>query len=251
VRVWNVATASSARSYELGGTINDAELSSDGKFVVAASSNWTAAIFGIAADRELILKGHTDDVVAAAFSPDGKRVATASQDATARIWDARTGASSEPLIGHTAGLTALAFNKDGSRLATTGTDTDVRIWNGRTGAEITVLRGHSGQVNDLAFSADGRWLASAGPLAAAIWETSKGAAWPGAPLYYVYGDPPPRLGTPRLDHVAFSPKGWRLLTGWRDGGVKLFNCNLCGGIKDLQGIAKDRLGEIVRPKRPN
>jgi WD40 repeat protein len=250
VRVWNVATASSARSYELGGTINDAELSSDGKFVVAASSNWTAAIFGIAADRELILKGHTDDVVAAAFSPDGKRVATASQDATARIWDARTGASSEPLIGHTAGLTALAFNKDGSRLATTGTDTDVRIWNGRTGAEITVLRGHSGQVNDLAFSADGRWLASAGPLAAAIWETSKGGSWHDVPLYYVYGDPPPRIGTPRLDHVAFSPTGWRLLTGWRNGAVRFFNCSACGGIPQLQAIAKQRLSEIARPKRP-
>jgi WD40 repeat protein len=250
VRVWNVATASRARSYELGGTINDAELSRDGKFVVAASSNSTAAIFGIAADRELILKGHTDDVVAAAFSPDGKRVATASQDATARIWDARTGASSEPLIGHTAGLTALAFNKDGSRLATTGTDTDVRIWNGRTGTEITVLRGHSGQVNDLAFSADGRWLASAGPLAAAIWETSKGRLWKDAPLYYVYGDPPPRIGTPRVDHVVFSPTGWRLLTSWRNGAVRFFNCSACGGIPQLQAIAKQRLSEIARPKRP-
>jgi WD40 repeat protein len=250
VRVWNVATASRVRSYELGGTINDAELSHDGKFVVAASSNWSAAIFGIAADRELILKGHTDDVVAAAFSPDGKRVATASEDGTARIWDARTGTSSDPLTGHTAGLTALAFNKDGSRLATTGTDTDVRIWNGRTGAEIAVLRGHAGQVNDLAFSADGRWLASAGPLAAAIWETSKGRSWTDIPLYYVYGDPPPRIGTPRLDHVAFSPTGWRLLTSWRNGAVRLFNCSACGGIPQLQAIAKQRLSEIARPKRP-
>lgn len=251
VRVWNVATGARVRSYELGGTINDAEVSRDGRFLVAASSNWKAAIFGIAADHELILQGHTDEVVAAAFSRDGKRVATASEDSTARIWDTRTGKSSDPLTGHTAALTALAFNNDGSRLATTGLDTDVRIWNGRSGAEITVLRGHSGGVNDLAFSADGRWLASAGPLAAAIWETSKGAAWAGVPLYYVYGDPPPRVGTPRLDHVAFSPKGWRLLTGWRDGGVKFFNCSLCGGIKDLQAIAKNRLGEIVRPKRPN
>jgi WD40 repeat protein len=248
VRVWNVATGSRARSYELGGTINDADVSRDGRFVVAASSNWRAAILGITAERELILRGHTDEVVAAAFSPDGKRVATASQDSTARIWDARTGKSSDPLSGHTAALTALAFNNDGSRLATTGLDTDVRIWDGRSGREITVLSGHAGGVNDLAFSADGRWLASAGPLAAAIWETKKGSAWPGTPLYYVYGDPPPRVATARLDHVAFSPKGWRLLTGWRSGAVRVYDCKLCGRTPQLSSIARARLHEIVRAK---
>jgi WD40 repeat protein len=242
VRVWDVARKRPVRSYALGGVINDLELSRDGRFAVAASSNWTAAVYGVAAESEVILRGHRDEVVAAVFSADGKRVATASADATARIWNARTGASSEPLSGHTAGLTALAFNNDGTRLATTGIDTDIRIWNGRTGAEVTVLRGHSGVVNDLVFSADGRWLASAGPLAAAIWETS---GWPGTPLYYVYGD---AARTPRPDHLAFSPKGWRLLSGWRGGAVRLFNCSVCGRVKELQEIARARLREVVRVK---
>jgi WD40 repeat protein len=245
VRVWNVATKITRRSDALGGVVNDLELSRDGRFAAAASSNGTAAVYGVASASRVLLLGHTDEVVAIAFAPGGKRVATASADSTARIWDARTGTSGDPLR-HTAPLTSLAFNNDGSRLATTGVDTDVRIWNGRTGAEITVLRGHSGAVNDLAFSADGRWLASAGPLAAAIWETRKSAAWPGVPLYFVYGVSPP--GPPRLDQVAFSPKGWRLLTGWRGGAVRLFNCNVCGGITELQAIAKNRLREIVRAK---
>jgi WD40 repeat protein len=242
VGVWDVGRKRVVRRYELGGVINDAELSRDGRFAVAASSNGTAAVYGVDAASEVILRGHTDEVVAAVFSPGGKRVATASADGTARIWNAHTGASSQPLIGHTAGLTALAFNNDGTRLATTGIDADIRIWNGRTGAEVTVLRAHSGSVNDLAFSADGRWLASAGPLAAAIWETS---SWPGTPLYFVYGD---AARTPRLDHVAFSPRGWRLLTGWRGGAVRLFNCTACGGVRELQAIARARLREVVRVK---
>jgi WD40 repeat protein len=242
VRVWNVATKRTVRRYELGGSINDLELSRDGRFAVAASSKSTAAVYGVAARSEVLLRGHTDDVVAAVFSPDGTRVATASADSTARIWNARTGTSIE-LAKHSAALSALAFNNDGSLLATTGADTDIRVWNGRSGVEVAVLRGHSGGVNDVTFSSDGRWIASAGPLAAGIWQVGKSGAWSDRPLYFVFGD---AARTPRLDHVAFSPKGWRLLTGWRLGNVRVFDCAVCGGMKKLQAIAKSRLSQIVR-----
>jgi WD40 repeat protein len=242
VRVWNVATRAAIRSYELGGSINDLELSRNGRFAVAASSNKSAAVYGVGARSEVVLKGHTLEVVAAVFSPDGARVATASADSTARIWNARTGTSIE-LAGHSAPLTALAFNNDGSLLATTGADTNIRVWDGRSGAEEAVLTGHSGGVNDVTFSADGRWIASAGPLSAGIWQVGKSGAWPDTPLYFVDGDDP---RVPRVDHVAFSPKGWRLLTGWRLGNVRIFDCVMCGGVKELQAIGKSRLSQIVR-----
>jgi WD40 repeat protein len=239
-RVWTVAGRTVRRSYQQGGAINDAELSRDGRFVVTAAADGTAAIFGVTSDSTRVLRGHSDEVVAAVFSRDGKRVATASADSTARIWNVRTG-DSVVLEGHTGPLTALAFNRDGSRLATGSSDTDIRIWDGRSGKEITVLRVHTGSVNDLAFSADGRWLASAGPSAAGIWETRRRGPWPALPLYLVRGGAPPRL-----DHVAFSPRGWRLLTGWRSGAVRLYNCRLCGRIPQLSAIARGRLGEIVK-----
>jgi WD40 repeat protein len=243
IRVWSVAQESTVRSYKQTGLINDVEVSPDGRLAVTAGSNGTAAIWGVTSDRELVLRGHSEAVAAAAFSPDGKRVATASADFTARIWDVRTGDSLHELTGHSGPLTALAFNRDGSLLATASVDTEVRVWNGKSGAERAVLRIHSGSVTDVMFSADGRWLASAGPLAAGIWETRKQGAWPPLPLYLVRGAAPPRL-----DHVAFSPRGWRLLTGWRSGAVRVYNCRLCGGVPQLSAIAKARLGEIVRKR---
>ena len=242
LRVWSVATERPQWSYSHKGPINDAEISPDGRLVVTAGSDGTAGIWGVARKSATVLRGHSEEVVAAVFSPDSKRVATASADFTARIWDVRTGSSHE-LAGHTGVLNALAFNRGGSLLATAGGDNDVRVWNGVSGKEVAVLRIHSGAVTDVAFSADGRWLASAGPLAAGIWETRKHGTWPALPQYLVRGSAPPRL-----DHVAFSPRGWQLLTGWRNGAVRLYNCRLCGGTLQLSAIARGQLGEIVRTK---
>ena len=63
-----------------------------------------------------------------AFSPDGGRVATASYDGTARLWDASSGKELKVLRGHTSSVTAVAFSPDGSRLATASYDRTARLW---------------------------------------------------------------------------------------------------------------------------
>jgi WD40 repeat protein len=245
VRVWSVPSASLVRTYFEPTTINDAQLSRDGRLVVIGSADGTAAVLGVTAKSTRVLRGHSSPVVAVAFSPDGRHVATgASGDFAARVWDIRKGTSRE--LVHEAGLIALAFNRDGSFLATASSDAEVHVWSRKKSwATVAVLLLHSGTVTDLAFSADGRWLASAGPLAAGIWETRSKGAWPEEPLYLVHAASPPSL---RLDHVAFSPRGWRLLMGYRNGGVFLYNCTLCGGVKQLTGIARRDLRAIARPK---
>src|SRR5262249_61832087 len=67
------------------------------------------------------LRGHTDKVRPAVFSPDGARLATASRDGTARVWDARTGAPLKRLE-HPNWVNGVAFSPDGARLASTGQD---------------------------------------------------------------------------------------------------------------------------------
>ena len=66
----------------------------------------------------LTLKGHTDAVWSASFSPDGSRIVTGSDDKTAKVWDAKSGAEVLTLKGHTGGVNSASFSPDGSRIVT-------------------------------------------------------------------------------------------------------------------------------------
>ena len=62
--------------------------------------------------------GHTSAVYTAVFSPDGKHIATASADNTARLWDVQTGQELRRFTGHTAGMENIAFSPDGKTILT-------------------------------------------------------------------------------------------------------------------------------------
>ncbi len=75
------------------------------------------------------LTGHTADVVATAFSPDSRRLATASFDRTVKLWDTQTGQNVFTLVGHTAGVLSVTFSPDGNLIVTGGIDCTARVWN--------------------------------------------------------------------------------------------------------------------------
>ena len=82
--------------------------------------------------RELFpLRGHSASVSALAFSPDGRRLATASIDRTVKLWDMATGDEVLTLRGHTAGVGCLAWSPDGLRLASGSIDWTARVWEAR------------------------------------------------------------------------------------------------------------------------
>ncbi|HEY2514428.1 MAG TPA: WD40 repeat domain-containing protein, partial [Polyangiaceae bacterium] len=113
---------------------------------------------GVAA---VVFSPNTDGTWSVAFSPDGRRIACASQDGTVSIWSADGTGAPVVLKGHTGSVNDVAFSRDGRRVASASFDHTVRVWNADGSGDPVVLRGHEGEVWSVAFAPDGRQVASA------------------------------------------------------------------------------------------
>jgi WD40 repeat protein len=153
-------------------------LSPDGRCLLLVS-NTVGTVWAVAPlpGKDIAtLKGHERRIVGASFSPDGKRIVTASEDRTVRIWDAGTGTEQAVLRGHEQTLRSVAFSPDGQRVVTASDDQTARIWNLAPGWEYAkVLRGYQGKVNGVTFNPDGRRLLTASEdKTARVWDSATG-----------------------------------------------------------------------------
>ncbi|KAF5023310.1 hypothetical protein F66182_4618 [Fusarium sp. NRRL 66182] len=120
----------------------------------------------------LVLHGHSKPVSQVRISPDGRFIASASADATVKIWDAATGEHMDTLVGHIAGVSCLAWTPDSNTIASGSDDKAIRLWDRVTGRPKTTtrksvagqdmapLKGHHNYIHCLAFSPKGNILAS-------------------------------------------------------------------------------------------
>ncbi len=149
---------------------------------------------------------HEGTITDLAVSPDGTLLATAGADGTARLVDARTGATLHVLKGHTASVWSPDFSADGKRLATASSDGTVRLWNVASGAEERVLLGDGKGVAALDFGPEGI-------LAVSSWNRSSERGGVGHRE---------RVGQ-RAGRAPRAPRAWRqadcragIQSGWRD-----------------------------------
>jgi WD40 repeat protein len=118
---------------------------------------------------------HGGPVYGVDFSPDGHRLATASGDHTARIWDVATGHERIVLRGHGASVGSVAFAPDGRRVLTASDDGTARIWDTASGLELARLEGHDGPVRRAVLNAEGKVILTYGDdRTARLWDGADG-----------------------------------------------------------------------------
>lgn len=108
-----------------------------------------------------ILRGHTSTINRIAWSPDGKYVASPSDDSTIRIWDMNTGECVRILEGHDGNVYCVAWSPNGQQLASGSSDKTVQLWNSTIGERLYTLTGHAETVDSVAWSPNSKQVASA------------------------------------------------------------------------------------------
>jgi WD40 repeat protein/DNA-binding SARP family transcriptional activator len=311
-RLWDAASGQLLHTF-IGHTaeVVDIVFSPDGSRLATASLDRTAKVWDVATGRELMtLSGHTSGVTSVAFSPtDGGlsggrptggrpsdrrlRLATASQDGTARVWDISPSSESSELLtlagpgskvngvtfspdgtrvaaASQAGMSiwdattgqvlyterspvradadlldlvsSVVYSPDGTRLATIDLDRNVRIRDARTGKALLALPGPAGGMiggaTALAFSPDGTRLATASAdLTAKVWDAGTGQE-----LFTLYGH------SAGINTIAFSPDGARLVTGSSDGMVKVWDAATSLSLLTLTGHGDSVWSAVFSPR---
>lgn len=212
-KVWDVAKGTLICTLEGEADVASAAFNPAGTRVVTAADN-LARVWDAATGKLLrTIDGHKETVENAAFSPDGKRIVTASWDRTAKVWDTETGALQLTLQGHDYGVMNAVFSPDGSLIVTASKDNTAKVWNAYDGQMLNTLIGHSDEVWSVAFSPDGRRLATVSwDKSARIWDMTDYhllATLDGHEL--------------SIESAQFSPDGKMIVTASRDRTAKVWD----------------------------
>jgi WD40 repeat protein/energy-coupling factor transporter ATP-binding protein EcfA2 len=229
MRCGSVANARGSRA-RLEGSIWTGVDRSHSELPCEAHDTWIAEdlvsrVGTLVPDSVLLQTGHSNWVLACAFSPDGRLILSGSVDNSLRLWDAASGKLIRSLEGHSNGVMACAFSPDGRLILSGSADNSLRLWDAASGKLIRSLEGHSKVVWACAFSPDGRLILSGSDdNSLRLWDAASGKL-----IRSLKGH------SNGVMACAFSPDGRLILSGSADNSLRLWDAASGKLIRSLKG----------------
>lgn len=227
-RLWELSTETPLLTFgsAIVSQVTAARFSLDASRIVTISGGVAVIWDSLSGSEIRRFSGHGAKLSAIAFSPNGKLLATAGDDKTAKLWDVND--TDKPLRsfgGYASSITAVSFSHDGKRLAVGLKDGTAGISDTESGTQLTTLRGHSVPVLSVAFSPNGRYVATGSyDDTARLWDASSGKA---LRTLSGHGD--------TVTSIVFSPDSRRLATGSDDRSAKLWDVETGQELVSMRG----------------
>lgn len=182
------------------------------------------------------LTGHSGEVNAIAFSPDGQTLASASDDRTIKIWNLNAQQELRTLKGHLDWVYSLAISPDGKTVVSGSKDNTVKVWNLHTGQQLRNHQIHQSFVNSVAISPDSQKIASGSyDKTIKIWNLNLGQ------VMTLTGHLREVLS------VAISPNAQKLVSSSTDKTIKVWNLNTGKELITLRGHSGDVNALAISP----
>lgn len=228
--------------------VKSASFSQDGRFVVTASAADNTAIIWDASTGVPLYPLHGNDnhrppndenqdgINCAAFSRDGKSVATANRDGKVQIWDGY-GNRLFPLIGHTRDVNSVAFSSDGKYLVSASLDNTAIVWDLATQKKLFKPFGRNTEINTAVFSPDGAQVLTANrDKTARMWDAHTGQL-----LFELrgHGD--------KVYSAVFSPNGEEVVTSSADKTARVWDAHTGQLLFELHGTLKVVMSAAFSP----
>ncbi len=187
LHVWDTATGEEILSVPAhgdgvsGGLFQgtlDVAYSPDGSRLATAGADGLAKVWdAVTGELLLTFAEHTDSLHSLAYSPDGRTIATTSDenDASVKVWDAHTGQVIYSLTGHPVRVWGLAFSPDSRYLVTGGARGIIKLWDMATGDEVYTVFDEADHIGTARFSPDGEWFVTTGEVPTRIRRTADGS----------------------------------------------------------------------------